>query len=193
MKTIFFDVDTQLDFVFPAGALYVPGAENIVDNLGKLTRFAASHSYQIISTADAHTEDDPEFRFWPKHCVAGATGQHKSEATLLANRVVIPNRAGEIAIAGAGQIVVEKQTIDVFQTHTFARIVQHLNPDRMVVYGVVTEICVLHAVRGLSRFGKPVTVVTDAIRSLSAQASHDALDQMRAAGAVLANAAQVAP
>ena len=36
MKTVFFDVDTQLDFVFPAGALYVPGAENIVENLRSL-------------------------------------------------------------------------------------------------------------------------------------------------------------
>ena len=27
MKTVFFDIDTQIDFVFPAGALYVPGAE----------------------------------------------------------------------------------------------------------------------------------------------------------------------
>ena len=59
MKTVFFDVDTQLDFVFPAGALAVPGAENIVDNLAKLTRYAAAHSHQIVSTADAHSEDGP--------------------------------------------------------------------------------------------------------------------------------------
>jgi nicotinamidase-related amidase len=26
MKTVFVDVDTQIDFLFPAGALYVPGA-----------------------------------------------------------------------------------------------------------------------------------------------------------------------
>ncbi len=24
MKTVFFDIDTQFDFLFPAGALYVP-------------------------------------------------------------------------------------------------------------------------------------------------------------------------
>jgi nicotinamidase/pyrazinamidase len=193
MSTLFIDVDTQLDFLYPAGALYVAGAENLIPTLAHLTRYAAHHGIPLVSTVDAHTENDPEFQSWPKHCVAGATGQHKAEATLLARRVVVPNREGALAIEGAPQIVVEKQTVDAFQTRTFARIVQHLNPDRMVVYGVVTEICVLHAVRGLSRFGKPVTVVTDAIRSLSAQASHDALDEMRAAGAVLATAAQVAP
>ena len=92
----------------------------------------------------------------------------------------------------AQQIVVEKQTVDTFQTRTFARILRSLNPDSFVVYGVVTEICVLHAVRGLWQFGKPLTVVTDAIESLTAQASRDALDEMRAAGAILATAAQVA-
>jgi hypothetical protein len=45
----------------------------------------------------------------------------------------------------------------------------------------------------LLRLRKPVTVVTDAIRSLSAQASQNALDEMRAAGAVLATAGKVAP
>jgi len=106
--------------------------------------------------------------------------------------VVVPNREGDIAIEGAQQIVVEKQTVDVFQTRTFAPIVRRLNPDRFVVYGVVTEICVLHAVRGLLQFGKPLTVVTDAIQSLTAQASESALDEMRAAGVTLATVAQIA-
>ena len=192
MNTIFVDVDTQLDFLYPAGALYVPGAERLIPALARLTQYAAQHAIPLISTVDAHTEDDVEFRSWPKHCVAGATGQHKAEATLLPRRVVVPNREGDVAIEGAQQIVVEKQTVDAFQTHTFARIVRSLNPVRIVVYGVVTEICVLHAVRGLLAFGKPLTVVTDAIRPLTGEASRAALDEMRAGGATLATASQVA-
>ena len=191
MSVLFIDVDTQLDFLYPAGALYVPGAEHLISTLAHLTRYASHHGIPLVSTVDAHSENDPEFQSWPKHCVAGATGQHKAEATLLARRVVVPNRDGDLSIEGAQQIVVEKQTVNAFQTHTFARIVRQLNPDRIVVYGVVTEICVLHAVRGLLAFGKPITVVTDAIRSLTAQASHDALKEMQSAGAILATAAQV--
>jgi nicotinamidase/pyrazinamidase len=191
MSTLFIDVDTQLDFLYPAGALYVPGAEKLLPALARLTRYAAHHAAPVVSTVDAHTENDPEFQTWPKHCVAGATGQHKAEATLLARRVVVPNRQGDFDIEGAQQIVVEKQTLDAFQTHTFARIVRQLDPDRMVIYGVVTEICVLRAVRGLLKFGKPLTVVTDAIQSLAAQASRDALDEMRAGGALFATTAEV--
>jgi nicotinamidase/pyrazinamidase len=36
--TVFFDVDTQLDFLYPAGALHVPGAESIVPQVAALIR-----------------------------------------------------------------------------------------------------------------------------------------------------------
>ena len=188
MSVLFIDVDTQLDFLYPAGALYVPGAERLIPTLAHLTRYAAAHSIPVVSTVDAHTENDPEFRTWPKHCVAGATGQHKAEVTLLPRRVVVPNREGDLAIEGAQQIVVEKQTVNAFDTHTFGRIVRQFNPDRIVVYGVVTEICVLHAVRGLRQFGKSLTVVTDAIRGLTPAASGEALIEMQSAGASLVTA-----
>jgi len=191
MSAIFLDIDTQLDFLYPAGALYVPGAELLVPTLAHLARYAARQRIPLVSTVDAHSENDPEFRAWPKHCVAGTTGQHKAEATLLPGRLTVPNREGGIAIAGAPQIIVEKQTVDAFQTHTFARVVQALEPGRIVVYGVVTEICVLYAVRGLLRFGKPVTVVTDAIRELTSRGCREAIDEMRARGTTFATAAEV--
>ena len=66
MKTVFFDIDTQIDFVYPAGALYVSGAERILAAVSQLNRRAP----RLISTMDAHSEDDPEFKIYPHHCVA---------------------------------------------------------------------------------------------------------------------------
>ena len=77
MKTVFVDIDTQIDFLFPAGALYVPGAERILPAIAQLNHYAVEHSMPLISTADAHSENDPEFRTWPPHCVAGTAGQSK--------------------------------------------------------------------------------------------------------------------
>ena len=112
MKTVFFDVDTQLDFVFPAGALAVPGAANIVENLGKLTRYAAAHRFPIISTADAHSEDDAEFKIWKPHCVAGTTGQQRCAATQLPQAKILTEELP--AFGSVPQIVVEKQRLDCF-------------------------------------------------------------------------------
>ena len=192
MKTVFYDIDTQLDFLLPTGALSVPGAERIIPTIARLNRYAADHGIPVVSTTDAHTEDDVEFRTWPHHCVAGTLGQRKPEATLLPRRVTVPNRECDLDIDGAQQIVVEKQTVDVFAAPNLSRVIQRLDAGRNVVYGVVTEICVLHAALGLLRTGKPVLVVTDAIHSLNAEDSRRALAEIEAAGGQLVTANSVA-
>jgi nicotinamidase/pyrazinamidase len=191
MKTVFFDIDSQFDFLYPAGALYVPGGERIVPAIARLNRYAAAYGTPVVSTTDAHTEDDPEFRIWPHHCVAGTNGQHKAEATLLEKRVVIPNRPCELSLDGAQQIVIEKQHVDVFTAANLSRVIERLAADQYVVYGVVTEICVLFAARGLLKTGKPVTVVTDAIQTLDAAHSGRALEEIRASGGTLSTVADV--
>lgn len=164
MKTVFFDVDTQIDFMFPAGALYVPGAKTILGRVAALNGFAASRGIAVISTMDAHSENDPEFRVYPHHCVVGTVGQQKAAATLLENRVVVANTPSKRAVAS--QILLEKQTLDCFTNVNLAELLRELGAERYVVYGVVTEICVKFAALGLLRTGSRVELVTDAIRSL---------------------------
>jgi nicotinamidase/pyrazinamidase len=189
MPTVFVDVDSQLDFLYPAGALYVPGAERVVPNIARLNRHAAAHGIPVISTTDAHTEADPEFRIWPHHCVAGTHGQRKAETTLLERRVVIPNRDVAVEFGGAQQIVIEKQNVDVFAAPNLGRTLDLLDADRCIVYGVVTEICVLFAARGLFKTGRRVVVVTDAVETLNAADSRSALDEIVALGGSLARMA----
>jgi nicotinamidase/pyrazinamidase len=188
---LFFDIDSQLDFLYPAGALYVPGAERIVPAIARLNRHAAAHGIPVISTTDAHTEADPEFRVWPHHCVAGTWGQRKAESTLLDRRVVVPNRDCPLHLEGARQIIVEKQTVDVFEAPNLARVVDALGGGDCMVYGVVTEICVRHAVRGLLGRGRRVTVVTDAIETLRREDSERALAELCSAGAALATVREI--
>jgi nicotinamidase/pyrazinamidase len=192
MYTVFIDIDTQLDFLYPAGALYVPKAERIVCRIAQLNRFAALTGIPVVSTTDAHTEDDPEFKVWPPHCVVGTWGQRKPEATLLEKRVVVPNRAELPDLSGAKQIIIEKQTVDALQAPNFLRVLDHLGADRCAVYGVVTEVCVLHAVRGLLRSGRKVTVITDAIETLKLEDSARALEEMRGGGAAFQETASIA-
>jgi len=191
MRTVFVDVDTQFDFLFPAGALYVPGAERIVPAVASLNRHAAARGIPLISTADAHAEDDPEFAAWPPHCVAWTLGQRKPAATLLEKAVVIPNRDTIATLEEAAQYIVEKQTIDVFDTRTVRGVLDALRADRYVVYGVVTEICVLAAARGLLALGKPVVVVADAIQALSAEKSERALEEIRKLGGSVAGLGEI--
>jgi nicotinamidase/pyrazinamidase len=189
VRTVFFDVDTQIDFLYPAGALYVPGAEAIVDKIAALNRYAGEQGIPVVSTMDAHPEDDPEFRDWPPHCVVGTAGQTKPSATLLEKRVTVPNRPGLPAIEGAQQILLEKQELDCFSSVNLDELLRKLAADRYVVYGVVAEICVLRAVMGLLKTGARVELVTDAVCSLSDAERDKFLCDITAAGGVLTESA----
>jgi len=182
MNTVFVDVDTQLDFLYPAGALYVPGAELLVPIIERLNRHAAAHGITVLSTMDAHTENDPEFRAWPPHCIAGTQGQHKAAATLLDPRVVVSNCEGAFSLAGAQQILLEKQTVDAFATVTLPRVLDALGAERYIVYGVVTEVCVIAMAGGLLAAKKQVAVVEDAVKELRAEDGARALAEIRSLG-----------
>lgn len=185
MNTLFFDVDTQIDFMFPAGALYVPGAETILDRVARLNRYAASRGITIISTMDAHSENDAEFKIYPHHCVVDTVGQQKPGATLIENRVVVPNRPCDLF---ASQILLEKQTLDCFTNVNLAALLERFGAERYVVYGVVTEICVKLAALGLLKTGKRVELVDDAVRSLNEDDGAKTLGDFAAAGGFLTSA-----
>jgi nicotinamidase/pyrazinamidase len=184
--TVLFDVDTQNDFLLPVGALYVPGAEKLIPTFERIYNFARAKQIPVIASVDAHSDRDPEFASWPPHCIAGTLGQAKIPGTLLAGAVTIPNRT-RTAIPDAPQLIVEKQTIDVFETATMAAAVAARPAKRYVVFGVVTEICVWTTVQGLRKGGHTVEVITDAIASLDAGKGRAALDAMHAAGARFIN------
>ncbi|MBV9767936.1 MAG: cysteine hydrolase family protein [Bryobacterales bacterium] len=182
MKTVFFDIDTQMDFVDPAGALYVPGAEHIVPIVGELNRRAPL----VISTMDAHSKDDPEFQIYPPHCIVGTSGQNKPAITLLDERATVPSSQ-----AGVRQLILEKQKLDCFSSPYLVPLLAELNADRYIVYGVVTEICVRYAAFGLLKTGKAVEVVTDAVKNLNEQKAAEMFSEFTAAGGHLTTSAVI--
>ena len=191
MKTVFVDVDTQFDFILPAGALYAPGAETILARVAALNQFAAARSIPLISTMDAQSEDDPEFLEWHPHCVVGTISQGKPASTLLEKRVVIPSRRAQFDFRGAQQIILEKQNVDMFTNENVEAILDELATERFVVYGLVTEVCVRCAAAGLLRRGKRVELVEDAVRAIDEQAAHVFLESFVSSGGVLTTTAAV--
>lgn len=185
MKTVFFDIDSQIDFMLPSGALYAPGAELLIPRIAELNRHAAQHGWPLVSTADAHAENDPEFREWPSHCVAGALGQRKLEATLLSKRIVIPSIDDAERIDGFEQIILEKQHVNCFTNPNLEALLTAFQADRFVVYGVVTEICVKFAAFGLLETGKRVEIVEDAVQPFDKTKAEAMFTGFRARGGVL--------
>ena len=191
MKTAFFDIDTQIDFLFPAGSLYVPGAERLIPALARLNQYAAANGVPLVSSRCAHTEDDPEFHDWPPHCVIGTVGQLKPCELLLEKRATIGVAAGDYRVDGVQQILFEKNNLDITVSPNFRPLIAHLDVDSYVVYGVVTEYCVRFAALALLKTRKPVSLVTDAIQTLRAEESARTFEEFAARGGRLTTVAEV--
>jgi nicotinamidase/pyrazinamidase len=142
----FFDIDTQIDFVYPAGALFTPGAGKVIPKVAALNRYAATHNIALISTTCAHGENAEEFKIWPPHCIKGTMGQTKPASTIQ-----------------PGQIIIEKDELDLFTSPEVEATLARLQIDECYVYGVLTDYCVKHAIMGLLSRGKKVWLVSDAI------------------------------
>jgi nicotinamidase/pyrazinamidase len=192
-SVIFWEVDTQADFMLPGGKLYVPGAEKIIPNLNRLTDAAREGRVLIVGDACVHAPDDPEFKIFPPHCVKGTPGA-KIIPEALADRVcTIPNQAGAAIPADLSsyqQVILEKQTLNVFDhAHTdtvLQRARKFTDADAEIfVFGVVTEYCVRLAAKGLLERGRRVALVSDAMETLKAEDGAKTIEELKSLGARL--------
>ena len=106
MKTVFVDVDTQIDFLFPAGALYVPGAERLLPAIARLNHFAAAQGIPLISTTDAHREDDMASLQFREDDYAWVTGEVRAIAERHADGRMVSVLEGGYALSALGRSVV---------------------------------------------------------------------------------------
>lgn len=188
-KAIFWEVDTQADFMLPGGKLYVPGAEKTLPNLKRLVDAAREGRVLLVSDACLHTPNDPEFKTFPPHCIRGTPGAEVVPEGLAADVVTIPNDSRfkmPENLLSHQQVLIEKQTLSVFDNPLTTRIVDLLGPDvEYFVFGVVTEYCVRLAAKGLLERQCRVSVVKDAIETLNPDQGRHAIEELKSLGARL--------
>lgn len=144
-------IDMLNDFVNRRGSLYVRGAERIIPNIKREINKARRNGYPVIYLCDSHKRDDPEFRVWPPHCVKGTWGaQIVEELKPSENDIVIP-----------------KVTYSGFYRTKLDKVLKSMGIKKLIVTGVVTEICVHYtSVDALMR-GYEVEVVPDCVAPLN--------------------------
>jgi len=177
---LFWNVDTQIDFIEPTGKLYAKGAEKLKPVLKKITDFATLNRIRVINTCDFHLINSQELSLnpdfittFPEHCMAGTSGaefivetrpEFPAIVDWMTHLAILPQ------LANAKQyrnIVIRKDAFDAFEGNPYTtKIVNLLNPAKVFVYGVTTNVCVDKAVCGLVQLGYKVFVFEDAIKEL---------------------------
>lgn len=185
MTTVFFDIDTQNDFIMPYGNLYVPDADKLIPNFIKLMRIASDKGIRIVSSVDAHPFDDPEFNTFPPHCIKGESGWEKIPETILPDNFYIENlENADDGGLSAQQIIFEKTVFSMFGNPNTGRILEELDITRAIVFGVATDYCVKAAALGLVEKGYETLVIEDAIAAVTPETGADAIIEMKSAGVV---------
>ncbi len=179
-STLFWNVDTQEDFVDAGGKLYVKGAETIRPVLKQITDMAANCGIRVVNTCDYHfinaeeISDNPDYiTKFPPHCMAGSSGACFIRETDPEMPVIIDwdsDLALHIEFDNPERfrnIVLRKNAFDVFDGNPYTeKILEIIHPEQVFVYGVTTNICVDNAVMGLTARGFKVFVLEDAIKEL---------------------------
>ncbi len=177
--------------MLPGGKLYVPGAEKRIPNMQRLLDSAASAGIFIISSTDQHAPNDPEFTRFPPHCVKGTPGAEIVSELIMPKAVHVENAPGAKLPSNTfdfQQVVLEKQTLDVFDNPATEKLLREFAADfEFLVFGVVTEFCVRLAAKGLLDRHRRVALVTDAIETIDRKQGDAALDELARRSARLIN------
>lgn len=208
---IFYDVDTQNDFMNADGALPVPNAGALKPSLARLTAYAKGRGLKIVGSVDRHfgteeyREKEGELQRWggpfPDHCMDGTEGQKKIVETAVEGALYIPSDRIELPGLGATiQIIFEKQSYDVFKSEenlggnaNVDAVLERLGVTEAVLYGVATDYCDKAAAIGMQNRGIQVYVVQDAIAAVNVKPrdGEKAIEAMGEAGARFVTTAQV--
>ena len=175
---VLWDVDTQVDFMLPSGKLYVPGAEQTAPAMARLVEAARAARIVHVASADDHELTDPEiadspdFRnTYPPHCLRGTRGAQKipeteQEDPLPFGELPVPPGLVPQLIDGRREILLLKKNFNVFTNPNTDALVDALDPDEIILFGVATDVCDDAAIRGFLQRGRRVRFVEDAARGL---------------------------
>jgi nicotinamidase/pyrazinamidase len=195
-KTIFWDVDTQFDFMRPQGALYVPGAEEIIDKVGQVRRFALENGYSILSDVDWHRLDNPEISehpdmktTFPPHAMAGTPGAERVGDLgdvpidyIEIDEVDMP-QLRKLVQKDQFHIVIRKQSLNVFDNPNTHKLVDLIRPEHVIAFGVALDCCVYYVLSELSRHkGVKLFLLTDATKGLHTRPDEEVYDELRRRG-----------
>jgi nicotinamidase/pyrazinamidase len=176
--TILWDVDTQIDFIEPGGKLYFEGAEEARPAMAELVEAARAAGVVHVASCDQHELSDPEISLqpdfgstWPPHCLLGTGGAEKIPETkqldpLPLPLVAVPQPALRRLIEGRTELLIPKKQYDPFTNPNTETMLDMLDPDEILLFGVATDICDDAAVRALLRRGRRVAFVEDASRGV---------------------------
>ena len=162
MANVVLVIDMTRAFLEKGHALYCgQKARRIIPNIQRLLKRELDLGSSIIFLNDSHDPDDLEFEIFPPHSISG------TEET-----EVIPELAGF-----AGEVINKKRYSAFWNTALGDRLLE-LGPDKLIIAGVCTDICVWHTAGDARNRDYTVEVPMDCVASFDERGHFFALRHM---------------
>ncbi|MCY4654652.1 MAG: cysteine hydrolase [Dehalococcoidia bacterium] len=162
MSNVVLVVDMVVGFMEPGHNLYCGDeSREIIPRVQNLIEREQADGGNVIFICDTHDPDDLEFQMFPVHCVRGTEEPE----------VITELRDYE------GETIRKRRYSAFFETDLEDRLAV-LNPDKIIVCGVCTDICVMHTAADARNRDYSVEVPTDCVASFDPDAHRYALDHM---------------
>jgi nicotinamidase/pyrazinamidase len=136
-------------------------ARKIIANVQRLLEAESKKGSTIFFITDNHAPDDLEFKQFPPHCVAGTT-----ECEVVPELKIYADK------------VIPKQRYSSFFNTDLEKELKKLRPDKIIICGVCTDICVLYTVADARARDYEVEVPVDCVASFDNEAHKWALEHM---------------
>lgn len=134
---------------------------NIIPNIQGLLEQELKQGANLFFVCDRHDTDDPEFKVFPPHCITETT-----EAEVIPELVKYP-----------GEVIPKKHYSAFFNTPLEEKLKQ-IKPDKLIVCGVLTDICVLYTVADARNRDYEVEVPVDCVAALDEKTQQFALNHI---------------
>ena len=165
MSNVVLVIDMVRGFLEPGHNLYCGDASReIIPNVIRLLRRERDAGSQVLFVSDHHDPDDLEFQIFPVHCVKGTEEPE-----------VIP----ELAEFLTGSNVISKNRYSGFFNTDLAQRLESLAPDKLILCGVCTDICVLHTTADARNRDYPVEVPANCVATFDSGAHTWALSHLQ--------------
>ncbi len=195
-KLIFWDVDTQFDFMKPEGTLYVPGAESIIEKVSEVRKFALQNGYSMIADIDWHNPDNkeisesPDFiKTFPPHCMAGSPGGERLgylgdiSIEYIDIDKMPSDKLKKLVDKEQFHVVIKKESINAFDNPNTDRLVEHVKPRAVAVFGVALDFCVKSVLHGLAKHnGIKRILLRDVVKGLDPKTEDGIINNLHQTG-----------
>ena len=195
-NTIFWDDDTQYDFMRPEGTLYVPDAESIIDKISKIRKFALENGFSIIASTDWHSLEDEEIsnqpdykQTYPPHCIANQKGAERVgylgniEIGYIDNSRMSQEQLHKLVESEQFHIVIRKNDVDVFTNPNTEPLLDLIKPETVIIFGVALDVCVSISAHDLLKYGKAeLIILADAVKGLGQKPDSEILAELQQKG-----------